>query len=146
MADTPRYWSPAFIERFVEAINTDDAFQRTAGSFSDTIILRCFGTPYGTDVEAAYTFDDGRIVDVDVWIDDAPSDEMRNDPFDSGTAMARASASYDTWVKMDSGEMGAMQALTDPDYHIDGPKLRIMANMGVFQGMNKVAAAVDKTY
>jgi putative sterol carrier protein len=146
MSDAPRYWTPAFIEAFVEAINTDESFQSTAGSFSNTIELRCFGTPDGEDVAAAYTFDDGQIVDVDVWIDDAPCEEMREEPFDKSQMMARASAPYDVWVQMDKGEMSAMQALTSPDYTIDGSTIKIMSNMGVFRGLNEVAAKIEKTY
>ena len=95
---------------------------------------------------AAYSFDNGKIVDVDLWIDDAPSDDMRNEPFDKSAMMARASAPYDTWVKMDKGEIGAMQALTSPDYNIDGSTIKIMSNMGVFRGLNEVAAKIEKTY
>jgi len=146
MSDAPRYWTPAFVEAFVQAINSDDAFQSTASGFSDTIELRCFDTPDGEDVAAAYSFDNGKIVDVDLWIDDAPSDDMRNEPFDKSAMMARASAPYDTWVKMDKGEMGAMQALTSPDYNIDGSTIKIMSNMGVFRGLNEVAAKIEKTY
>lgn len=146
MSDAPRYWTPAFIEAFVEAINTDESFQSTAGSFSNTIELRCFGTPDGEDVAAAYTFDDGQIVDVDVWIDDAPCEEMREEPFDKSQMMARASAPYNVWVQMDKGEMNAMQALTSPDYTIDGSTITIMSNMGVFRGLNEVAAKIEKTY
>jgi putative sterol carrier protein len=146
MSDAPRYWTPAFVERFVDALNTDSDFQRTAGSFSNTIILRCLDTPDGEDISAAYTFDDGQVVDVDLWIDDAPSDEMRNDPFDSGQALARATAPYDVWVKMDKGEMGVVQALSSPDYSIEGSTIKIMSNIGVFRGMNTVAAQVEKTY
>lgn len=146
MSDAPRYWTPAFIEAFVEAINTDESFQSTAGSFSNTIELRCFGTPDGEDVAAAYTFDDGQIVDVDVWIDDAPCEEMREEPFDKSQMMARASAPYNVWVQMDKGEMNAMQALTSPDYTIDGSTITIMSNMGVFRGLNEVAAKIEKRY
>jgi len=146
MSDTPRYWTPAFIQEFVDALNSDSEFKRTAGSFSNTIELRCLDTPEGDDVTAAYTFDDGKVVDVDLWIDDAPSEQMRNTPLDKSTAMARATAPYDVWVKVDTGEMGVTQALTSPDYTIEGSMMRIMANIGVFQGLNKVAASVDKTY
>lgn len=146
MSDAPRYWTPAFVERFVEALNTDESFQKTARSFSNTIVLRCLDTPDGEDVSAAYTFDDGRVVDVDLWIDDAPSDEMRNDPFDGREALARATASYDIWTKLDKGEMGVMQALSSPDYTIEGSTIKIMSNIGVFRGMNTVAAGVEKTY
>jgi putative sterol carrier protein len=146
MSDPPRYWTPAFVERFVEALNSDEKFQDTAGSFSKTVELRCFDTPDGEDVSATYTFEDGQVVDVDLWIDDAPSDEMREEPVDKNAVMARATASYDVWVRMDKGEMGAAEALASPDYQIEGSMMQIMSNMGVFRGMNAVAAGVEKTY
>ena len=144
--DAPRYWSPEFVERFVEAINGDDEFQDKAGSFSETVELRCLDTPDGEDVSATYTFEDGQVVDVDLWIDDAPSEEMREEPVDKNAVMARATASYDVWVRMDKGEMGAAEALASPDYQIEGSMMQIMSNMGVFRGMNSVAAGVEKTY
>jgi putative sterol carrier protein len=146
MSDAPRYWSPEFIEVFVERMNDDPEFQRKARGFSETIILRCLDTPSDEDVEAAYAFEDGDVVGVDLWIDDAPSEDMRNDPFDKSEGMARATADYETWCKLDRGEMGVMQALASPDYTIEGPKLRIMANIGVLNGMSDVAAKIEKTY
>ena len=144
--DTPRYWTPAYIECFVEALNSDEEFQNTASSFSKTVELRCLDTPDGEDVSATYTFEEGRVVDVDLWIDAAPSDEMREEPVDKNAVMARATASYEVWTKMDQGEMGATEALASPDYKIEGSMMQIMSNMGVFRGMNKVAANVEKTY
>ncbi len=142
----PGYWTSAFIEAFVEAINDDPGFEKMAGSFTDTIILRCFDTPDGQDVEVAYAFEDGQVVDVEVWMDEAPCREMRNDPFDKDEALARATATYAVWAKLDRGEMNVLEALTSPDYKVEGPKLRILANINIFNGMNTVAAAVDKTY
>lgn len=142
----PRYWTPAFIERFVDALNADVEFEKTAGSFTDTIILRCFDTPDGQDVEAAYTFEAGSVVDINVWMDDAPCREMRNEPFDKDEAMARATTTYAIWTKLDQGAMSVLQALTSPDYTIEGPKLKILANISIFNGMNEVAAGVEKTY
>jgi len=146
MSDLPRYWTPAFVERFVEALNSDEEFQDTASSFSKTVELRCLDTPDGEDVSATYTFEDGKVVDVDLWIDDAPSDEMRDEPIDKSTIMARATADYDVWVRMDKGEMGAAEALASPDYQIEGSMMQIMSNMGTFRGMMSVAADVEKTY
>lgn len=144
--DPPRYWTPAFVERFVEALNSDEAFQDTAGTFSASIELRCLDTPDGEDVSATYTFEDGQVVDVDLWIDDAPSNQMREEPIDKDAVLARATAAYDVWVQMDKGEMGAAEALASPDYQIEGSMMQIMSNMGVFRGMNAVAAGVEKTY
>lgn len=146
MSDVPRYWTPEFVERFVEALNGDDEFQEVAGSFSETLELRCLDTPEGDDVSATYTFDDGTVVDVDLWIDDAPSDQMRNESFDENEALARATAPYEVWVKMDRGDLGATEALASPDYKIEGSMMRIMSNMNVFRGINQVAADVEKTY
>lgn len=146
MADVPRYWTTEFIETFVEAINDDDDFQQTARKFSDTIVFRCLDTPDGKDIEASYEFDEGEIVSVEIWEEDAPSDDLRGEPFDKKTAMARATAPYPVWVKLDKGEMNALQALTSPDYNVEGPKLKIMANMGVLNGMGDVASKVTKTY
>ena len=143
---SPRYWTPAFIEAFVEALNDDPGFEKMAGSFTDTIILRCFDTPDGQDVEAAYAFEDGQVVDVEVWMDEAPCMEMRNEPFDKDEAMARATATYAVWTKLDRGEMSVLAALTSPDYMIEGPKLRILANINLLNRMNAVAAALEKTY
>jgi len=146
MSDAPRYWSPEFVQAFVEAINNDSDFQDSAAGFNNTIELRCFDTPDGEDVAAAYSFEDGKIVDVDLWIDDAPSEDIREEAFDKSEMMARATAPYSMWVKMDQGEIGAMQALTSPDYVIDGSTIKIMSNMGVFRGLNEVAAKIEKTY
>jgi putative sterol carrier protein len=144
--DLPRYWTPEFVEAFVESVNNDEEFQNTAGSFSETVELRCLDTPEGEDVSATYTFEDGQIVDVDLWIDDAPSDQMRDEEVDKSEVMVRATAPYDVWVKMDKGEMGSAEALASPDYQIEGAMMRIMSNMGVFRGLNKVAAHVEKEY
>jgi putative sterol carrier protein len=143
--DAPRYWTPAFVERFVEALNSDEEFQTTAGSFSESVELRCLDTPDGEDVSATYTFESGQVVDVDLWIDDAPSGEMRDESV-ADAIMARATADYDVWVRMDKGEMGSAEALASPDYQIEGSMMQIMSNMGVFRGMMSVAADVEKTY
>lgn len=142
----PRYWSPAFVERFVERLNSDDEFQAAADSFSETIELRCLDTPDGEDVSATYTFEEGTVVSVDLWIDDAPSEQMRNEPFDESAVLARATAPYEVWVKMDRGELGTTEALASPDYSIEGSMMHIMRHLNVFRGLNKVAADVEKTY
>ena len=144
--DVPRYWTPEFVEAFVEFINSDEEFQDKAGSFSETIELRCLDTPDAEDVSATYAFEEGRIVDVDLWIDEAPSEQMREEAVDTDAIMARATAPYDVWVQMDKGEMGAAEAIASPDYQIDGSMMQVMSNMGVFRGMMSVAADVEKTY
>lgn len=146
MADTPQYWSPEFIEAFVEAMNEDAAFQKTARHFSDTIVLRCLNHPTGQDIEAAYTFDDGEVTGVELWMEKAGDPDFLDDPFDKSRALARATAPYPVWIKLDRGELTPLGALASPDYQIEGSKLKIMANLGVISGMGDVASRLDKTY
>jgi putative sterol carrier protein len=146
MPDAPQFWTPEYVEAFVEAMNDDPDFQKAARGFSETIVFRCLDHPTGQDIEAAYAFEDGQVAGAELWMEDAPSQEFRDHPFDKGEAMARATAPYDVWVKLDRGEMTPIGALTSPDYHIDGPKLKIMANMGVMNGMSAVSKRLDKTY
>ena len=146
MADAPQFWTPDFIEAFVDALNADSEFRSKAKGFSNTIVFRCLDHPSGEDVEAAYTFEDGECTEVGLWIEDAPSSDFREDPFDKKAAMARATAPYSIWVQLDQGEMTPLGALTSPDYQIEGPKLKIMANMNVLNGMSDVSAKLDKTY
>ncbi len=146
MATLPRYWTPAFIEVFVEAMNDDADFMRTTGSFTNSIILRCLDDPDGQDVEAIYEFEDGQVVNVELWIDEAPCREMREEPFEKSAALARATAPYETWKQLDRGEINVVQALASPHYQIEGSKLKILANLGILNGMNDIAARIEKTY
>lgn len=146
MADAPRYWTPAFIEVFVEAMNADEDFLHTTGSFTNTIILRCLDDPDGQDIEAAYRFEDGQVADVEFWMEEAPCAEMREEPFDKHAALARATAPYATWKKLDRGEISVVQAIASPDYDVEGNKLKILTHIGILNGMNAIAARIDKTY
>lgn len=142
----PRFWSPAFVERFVHRLNRDCDFQEAADSFSETLVLRCLNTSTGEDVSATYTFEKGSVVSVDLWIDEAPSEQMRSDPFDEDTTLARVTAPYHQWVKLDKGELGATEALASSEYHIEGPMMRIMVHLNIFRGLSEVASDIDKTY
>ncbi len=146
MADVPQFWTPEFIEAFVEAMNEDPDFQKAAGSFSDTIVFRCLDHPNGEDIEAAYAFEDGAVTGVELWVEDAGDPDFRDDPFNKAAALARATAPYRVWVKLDKGEMTPLAALTSPDYTVEGPKLKIMASMGVLNAMGAVSKDVEKTY
>lgn len=145
MADHARYWTPGFVETFVGDLRTDKSFQRAARNFSDTIVLRCMDTPDGKDVVATYVIDRGS-VDVDLQTRDAPWGEMRGEKYDKKRCMARTTAPYDLWCRLDKGEINVVQAITSPEYRLEGSKLRVMRHIGLFNAMNAVAARVQKTY
>ncbi len=145
MTDVPRYWTPAFIEAFVDRLNEDQDFQRHAHRFSDTIVFQCLDTPDGRDVRATYEIDAG-FVTAHVIDEEAPSEVVRNGRFDSHSGLARATAPYDVWRRVDDGSLSIMGAMASPDYRIEGSRMKIMLNLSVFDALGKVASRMPKRY
>ncbi len=143
MSQVPHYWTRPFVERFVAALNESPAFRKAAANFSETIIMRCIDTPAGKDCSATYRFDKGECKSWDFEEWDAPS-AARTLPFDGHSALARTTAPYALWCKLDRGEMNVAQALLSPDYRVEGPKLRIMWHVGTLNAMSAVASALPK--
>jgi len=145
MSDLPRYWTQAFLDRFVEAMNSDAGFQKAAKSFSNTVVMQCIDTPDDKDVSIAYHIERGR-VRADLREEPAPSADIRRAPFDKRSVFARTTAPYTLWTKLDRGEMGVLSAIRSPDYNVEGSKLKIVANVGLFNAMSAVASRLPKRY
>ncbi|MFK7985625.1 MAG: hypothetical protein AB8I08_06300 [Sandaracinaceae bacterium] len=145
MSEPLLYWSEAYTHAFVEALNRDAEFQQAARKFDDTLIFRCLDTKEGLDIEARYRIQKGK-VSVERLAEDAPNATLRNRPFDKKICMARTTAPYALWVKLDNGEMNVLGAIRSPDYAVDGSKLKIMGNIGVLNAMSAVGAKMSKRY
>lgn len=146
MADgDPLYWSAAFTEAVVKALNGDAKFQKAARKFTQKITLRCLDTPEGEDVAVTYTITNGR-VEASRRAEPAPSSALRSAPFDKRAELARTTAPYGLWCRLDKGEMNVLQAIASPDYKLEGPKLKVISNIGVFNAMSAVASALPKRY
>jgi hypothetical protein len=130
---------------FVDALRADPDFVRACRKFDGVVILRCLDTPEGEDVEAVYHLANGT-VRVERLAEKAPSASFRAKPFDGARAFARTTAPYRAWTRLDRGEMNALQAIASPDYHVEGPKLRIMANIALFDAMAAVGARTPKRF
>lgn len=143
MSELPRYWSPAFVEVYTKALNADLTFQKVAQKFTGAILLQCWDDPDGMDVSVLYRIDKGH-VSAEPEFTKAPS-PLRLAKFDKKKAVARSSAPYALWQRLDSGEINILQGLASPAYKVDG-KLKIMANIKLFNSMSDVAARIEKTY
>ena len=144
MSDRVRYWSPEFIEVYVGLLRTDAGFQKSARKFDGVIQLRCTDTPGGKDITATYTIKKGQ-VDVSVDVQDAPG-AMRHEKYDKRRCLARTTAPYHLWCKLDRGEMSVVGAITSPEYNLEGSKLKVMTNIGLFNAMSAVSAKMDKDF
>jgi len=107
--------------------------------------MRCTDTPDGKDMAASYRIDHGR-VQADLRVEDAPSRAIRDEPFDKRAALARTTAPYSVWTRLDRGEMNVLQLITSPQYKLEGSMLKIVANIGMFNAMNAAAARIPKAY
>lgn len=145
MSEPERYWTQPFVDILEAELNRDPGFQKAARKFQGTVALRCLDTPEGKDVEATYEIDRGRVT-IKSEFDDAPSSTIRDRPFDKKRHFARTTAPYDLWVRLDKGEMNVVQAIAHPKYKVEGPKIKIMTNIGVFNAMGDVASRLPKRY
>ncbi len=145
MTTPPRYWTQEFVDALVAELNQNPKFQKTARSFRASVALRVLDTPDGLDATATYTIENGKVVNhtFETW---KAGGEMRSIKFDKKKLLARTTASYGTWLKLDKGEINVAQALVSPDYKIEGSKLKIMRHIGVFTTMGDVAAGLPKSY
>ncbi|GAB5546103.1 MAG: hypothetical protein RLP09_42920 [Sandaracinaceae bacterium] len=137
------FWSEPYNERYVDALNRDDRFQKAAKKLDDAVVFRCFDTPEGKDVSVTYRIEKGA-VSMERREGPAPSPAIRGEPLEG--AFARSSAPYDLWVKLDKGEVSVARAIASPDYRVEGSKLKIMRHMAVFQAMAAVGADTPKRY
>jgi len=139
------YWSEGFMHMYVASLNSDEAFQKAARKFDETLVFRCLDTAEGLDVEQTYRIEKGK-VSVVRRAEPSPSATLRDTPFDKSKSMARTTAPFSIWVKLDKGEMNVLQAISAPDYAVDGSKLKIMKSLPVLNAMSACSARLSKRY
>ena len=146
MGDLPRYWTPDFTDVYIEALNADATFRKAAKSMRETIALRCLDTPDGKDCYVEYAIDHGKISVAEWQEEDAPHAGIRNRPFDKKTALARTTAPYDFWTRLDKKEIGVIDVIMSPVYKLEGPKLKVLRYLRVFNRMGDLASDLPKSY
>lgn len=141
-----RYFSREGIEQSIEKCNADAAHLERAKLLTGKFVLRVLDTPDSKDLVVTYTFDKGRCVDWKYEEAPAPS-RLRQRPFRPMVdGLARVTARYDTFVKLDKGEMEPPDALKSPDYQIDGNTLMLMPLMQAVDSWNRKVREIPKEY
>ena len=142
-----RYFSRESVEQAVEVINNDAKHLEAAKLLTGTVILRALDTPDGKDVSVTYTFKEGRCTDWKYEDAAAPSKELRDRPFKPmKDGLARVTAQYSTFVKLDKGEMEPADTIDSPDYKIEGHMLMIMPLMQAVDSWNRTVRSMPKEY
>jgi hypothetical protein len=141
-----RYFSREAVQQSIDAINADPKHLELAKLLTGKLALRCLDTPDGKDLIVTYRFEAGRCQEF-VYEEAAAPSALRTRPFKPmKDGIARVTASYATFVKLDRGEMDPADALNSPDYQIEGSMLMIMPLMQAVDSWNRMVRSLPKEY
>jgi len=134
-----RLFTRELTQQGIDVCNADLEHLKRAELLDGGVILRALGTPDGTDVQIKYSFSKGRCTGFS--FDEAASPApFRSAPFVVlKDGLARITADYQTWVKLDKGEIEPTDALESPDYKVDG---NMMLLMPLMQAVNSWTAKI----
>jgi hypothetical protein len=142
-----RYLSRDGIAESIEQINADRGHLERAKLLSGKFMLRVLDTPDAKDLLLTYNFDKGRCVDWSYEEAAAPSKNLRERRFRPMVdGLARVTATYATFVKLDKGEMEPADALSSPDYKLEGNTIMLMPLMQAVDSWNRKVRSIPKEY
>ena len=141
-----RFFSRDLAEESIEFCNADAAHLERAKLLNGKVILCALDTPDKQDVYVTYTFKAGRCIEFQYESEPAPS-SLRDRPFvPMKDGIARVTANYQTFVKLDKEEMEPADTLDSPDYKIEGSMLMIMPLMQAVDSWNRAVRKIPKEY
>lgn len=141
-----RYFSRESAQEGVDRINNSPEHLKLAKNLTGKIILIALNDPDGNDVKLTYTFDKGRCADWSHEIEPSPSSFL-DTPFKPLVdGLARVSAQYQTFVKLDTGELEAADTVDSPDYKIEANMLMILPLMQAMDSWNRETRSLPKEY
>lgn len=141
-----RYFSRELTKHSIEVLNKDPQHLELAQLLTGVMVLRALDDPDGKDVMITYTFEEGRCVDWVFESEPAPS-TLRDRPFvPMKDGIARVTANYSTFVKLDKEELEPADTLDSPDYKIEGHKLMFLPLMQSMDSWNRVVRRIPKEY
>ena len=145
MSEPHRFWTEPIAHVMLEKLNSDAKFQKLAANVDAVIQLRCKDTPDGTDVCATYHIHDGRL-DLKEWDEGPAPAAWREAPLDKKKILARTTAPYPIWVKLDTGEFGVIDAIINPNYKFEGAKLKVLRHLRMFSRIADLSQELEKRY
>ena len=142
-----RYFSRELVHEAVEAMNADPAYLAAAKLLSGKFALRALDAPDGKDVLVTYTFQAGKVTGWDYESEPSAAGTLRQRAFrPMKDGLARVTAAYATFVRLDRGEIDPADAINSPDYKIEGPMLMLMPLMQAIDAWNRKVRGLPKEY
>ena len=141
-----RLFTRQLAEQGAAVCNGDTAHLKRAELLTGRVILRALDTPDATDVQINYSFDRGRCTDFELTEAPAPA-PFRDAPFvPVKDGLARVTANYQTWTRLDKGAIEPADALKSDDYHIEANMLLLVPLMQAVNSWTEKIRALPKTY
>ena len=101
--------------------------------------------PGNIDRLISYTFERGKIVSATVDEKPAPSD-MRDIPFDGTVVFMRTTGGYDSYGKLNKGEITPMEAIAQGLYKFEGDLMKIQAKTPSLTIFTDLCASIPCEY
>jgi len=141
-----RYMTREAVEESVAKLNSDPEHLEAAKLLTGRFYLRVLDDPDGNDVLLGFDFEKGKCINWTHESAPAPS-TIRRRPFQPmKDGISRVTANYQTFVKLDKGEMEPADAINSSDYQIEGSMLILMPLMQAVDSWNRKVRSIPKTY
>ena len=141
----PKYMTPEWLEELKKRTAADKDYLSKAKDLTFESIYIVNGCPEGVDRRTMWKLDKGVLVDYTFEEKKSPAGFL-DEPWDQKKYFYRISGNYETYVKMNSKEITAMQALSQKVYKIDGPMMKIMSLMGGITAQADLMSSIECEY
>ncbi len=141
-----RFFTRELIEESIDACNADQQHLERAKLLNGKVILLATDTPDGKDVHVTYNFKAGSCSGYELEEEAAPS-SLRDRAFvPLKDGLVRVVASYDTFGKLDRGELEPAEAMNNKEYKIEGNMIMLMPLMQAVDSWTKKVREIAKEY
>lgn len=140
-----KFLSKEWAEAVKEKSGEDAEYLKKAEGLTFKFQWGVTSCPGGVDRLLSWETHHGKVASVTVEERPAPSD-IGKMPFDSEQYFMRATAGYDTWVKLIRREITAIRARMSGVFKLDGNMLKIIAKLGQIQAFVDMAGSVAAEY
>lgn len=140
-----RFYSEEWVQAVKDKANSDLKYQAKTKALNVTCEEIIEDYPGGLDVWVRWRFEGGKIVEALREEKTAPS-EWRGLPAPGKDVLTRSYGGYQTWARLNKGEISAMEALVKRVYRIQGNMIKIMAKMGPLSAFTDLRGSIPCEY
>jgi len=137
----PRFYSREWCEAVKQKGNSDEGYLSKTKGFTVKLMFILTNCPDGNDVKVIWDYNDGKM-DYTYEEKKAPSNmRIGQERWDESISLTKNQADYDIFVKVQKGEMAAVQALGAKQWLLEGDMVKGMK----FMRFNPLVTEIQKS-